>query len=280
MEEPENTSEPEEVVVVVEATDAQAAEGVPVEGRQPVIGEDHTTWEAFRKLDFWLLFVSFLCGVGTSLAVMNNLEEIARALGYADAYIFMFLASISGFFTCILSGSVQEYFIKKVGMPRPVWDAASKILMVIGYIVMAMALPGSLYIGSIIVGICYEICLVVTILTAYDLFGLKCFGTIHNILLVNLPLSCFLFSGLLARILYNVPAKWMAGCNNACIGAHCYGTVFVVMAIACVIGFGLDVSSVIRTKSIYAKIHSSKSSEISMRKVDANKLSSGQRNHD
>jgi hypothetical protein len=68
--------------------------------------------EVMKSLDFWILFVSFLCGVGTGLAVMNNMGQIGLALGYTDVSIFVSLTSIFGFFGRIVSGSVSEHFIK------------------------------------------------------------------------------------------------------------------------------------------------------------------------
>lgn len=133
--------------------------------------------------------------------------------------------------------------------------------MAVGYILMAMAMPGSLYIGSIVVGICYGVRLAVTVPTASELFGLKYYGLIYNILILNLPLGSLLFSGLLAGLLYDAEATPTPGGGNTCIGAHCYRIVFVVMAIACVIGFGLDVLLAIRTKKLYSKIQTSKRSK-------------------
>ncbi|KAL6497907.1 hypothetical protein OROHE_026753 [Orobanche hederae] len=225
------------------------------EKKRPVLGEDHTIFEALRTVDFWILFGSFLCGVGTGLTVMNNMGQMGLALGYADVSMFVSLTSIWGFFGRILSGSISEYFIKKAGTPRPIWNAASQILMTVGYTLMAMAMPGSLYVGSIVVGICYGIRLAVTVPTASELFGLKYYGLIYNILILNLPLGSFLFSGLLAGFLYDAQAIKTASGGNTCIGAHCYRLVFVVMAIACVVGFGLDVLLSIRTKNMYAKIY-------------------------
>ncbi|KAL3843375.1 hypothetical protein ACJIZ3_000778 [Penstemon smallii] len=225
------------------------------ERRSPVLGEEHTVLEALKTLDFWILFVSFLGGVGTGLAVMNNMGQMGLALGYADVSMFVSLTSIFGFFGRILSGSISEYFIKRAGTPRPIWNAASQILMALGYILMAMALPGSLYIGSIIVGICYGVRLAVTVPTASELFGLKYYGLIYNILILNLPLGSFLFSGLLAGFLYDAQATHTAGGGNTCIGAHCYRLVFVVMSIVCIVGFGLDVLLSVRTKSVYSKIY-------------------------
>ncbi|KDP29628.1 hypothetical protein JCGZ_18790 [Jatropha curcas] len=248
-------------VEAAEVVSQPPVEEVPEIKQKPVIGEEHTIFEALGTVDFWILFVSFLCGVGTGLAVINNMGQIGLALGYADVSIFVSLTSIWGFFGRIASGTVSEYFIKKNGTPRPLWNAASQIVMAVGYILMAIALPGSLYIGSIVVGICYGVRLAVTVPTASELFGLKYYGLIYNILILNLPLGSFLFSGLLAGFLYDAEATPTAGGGNTCVGAHCYRLVFLIMAIACGVGLGLDVLLAIRTKNVYYKIHSSKRSK-------------------
>jgi MFS family permease len=230
----------------------------------PVIGEEHTVVEAMKTVDFWVLFVSFLCGVGPGMAVQNNMGQMGLAQGYADVSIFVSLVSIWGFFGRIGSGSVSEYFIKKAGTPRPLWNAASQILMAVGFILLAIAMPGSLYIGSIVVGICYGIRLAITVPAASELFGLKYYGLIYNILILNLPLGSFLFSGLLAGFLYDAEATTTADGGNTCIGAHCYRLVFIVMAIVSGVGFVLDVWLAIRTKALYTRIYTSRKSKKSM----------------
>ncbi|XP_039135434.1 protein NUCLEAR FUSION DEFECTIVE 4-like [Dioscorea cayenensis subsp. rotundata] len=226
------------------------------EKRRPSIGEEHTIYEAMITVDFWILFLSFLCGVGTGLAVMNNMAQMGLAMGYADVSIFISLISIWGFFGRIASGSISEYFIKKSATPRALWNAASQILMAVGYIIMAVALPGSLYIGSIVVGICYGVRLSITVPMASELFGLKYYGLIYNIIILNLPLGSFLFSGLLAGYLYDAQATKSETGATTCIGPHCYGLVFVIMAIACAIGFTLDAILALRTRKLYLNIHS------------------------
>ncbi|XP_071726287.1 protein NUCLEAR FUSION DEFECTIVE 4-like [Rutidosis leptorrhynchoides] len=235
-----------------------------VENIQPVIGEEHTVFEALKTVDFWLLFISFLCGVGTGLAVQNNMAQMGLALGYADVSIFVSLTSIWGFFGRIGSGSISEYFIKKAGTPRPLWNAASQVLMAVGYVLMAIAMPGSLYIGSIVVGICYGVRLAITVPTASELFGLKYYGLIYNILILNLPLGSFLFSGLLAGFLYDAEATATAGGGNTCVGAHCYRNVFIVMTATCLVGFALDVWLAFRTKALYSRIYTNRKSRKSM----------------
>ncbi|XP_020214599.1 protein NUCLEAR FUSION DEFECTIVE 4 [Cajanus cajan] len=229
-----------------------------IEKRAPVVGEEHTIMEAVSSVDFWILFVSFLCGVGTGLAVMNNMGQIGLALGYPDVSLFVSLTSIFGFFGRIISGTVSEFTIKNAATPRPLWNAASQLLMAVGYILLAMAMPGSLYIGSILVGICYGVRLAITVPTASELFGLKYYGLIYNILILNLPLGSFLFSGLLAGILYDMEATTNEAGGNTCVGGHCYRLVFIVMTGACIVGFFLDILLAFRTKNIYKKISMSK----------------------
>ncbi|RZB74032.1 Protein NUCLEAR FUSION DEFECTIVE 4 isoform B [Glycine soja] len=235
-----------------------AEEEAEIVKRAPEVGEEHTIVEALRSVDFWILFVSFLCGVGTGLAVMNNMGQIGLALGYPDVSLFLSLTSIFGFFGRIISGTVSEFTIKKAATPRPLWNAASQLLMAVGYILLAMAMPGSLYIGSILVGMCYGVRLAITVPTASELFGLKYYGLIYNILILNLPLGSFLFSGLLAGILYDMEATTTEGGGNTCVGGHCYRLVFIVMTGACIVGFFLDILLSIRTKNIYTKISTSK----------------------
>ncbi|XP_068646640.1 protein NUCLEAR FUSION DEFECTIVE 4-like [Aristolochia californica] len=226
--------------------------------KKPAIGEDHKLLEAVRTFDFWILFLSFLCGVGTGMAVINNMGQIGLALGYSDVSIFISLTSIWGFFGRIGSGWISEYFMKKAATPRPLWNAASQILMAVGFIVMAMALPGSLYIGSILIGMGYGVRLAVTVPVASELFGLKYYGLLYNILILNLPLGSFLFSGLLAGFLYDAEATQTVGGGNTCIGGHCYRLVFIIMTIASFVGLGLDVFLAFRMRDLYYKIHTRK----------------------
>lgn len=80
--------------------------------REPRIGEDHTIFQAIQKFDFWLLFFVFLCGVGTGMAVINNMGQIGIAMGFSDVSIFVSLISIWGFFGRIGAGSISEHFLR------------------------------------------------------------------------------------------------------------------------------------------------------------------------
>ncbi|XP_062102595.1 protein NUCLEAR FUSION DEFECTIVE 4-like [Humulus lupulus] len=243
-----------------EAEKEESGVEVELSQRRPLIGEEHSVVEMIGTLEFWVLFVSFLCGVGTGLCVMNNMGQMGAALGYSDVSIFVSFTSIWGFLGRIGSGLVSEYYIGKFGTPRPIWNAISQVIMAFGYIFMALALPGSLYVGSILVGICYGIRLTITVPVASELFGLKYYGLLYNILILNLPLGSFLFSGLLAGFLYDAQAQTTAGGGNTCIGPQCYMLVFVIMALVSIIGLGLDLLLAFRTRNLYSNICADKNS--------------------
>jgi len=135
------------------------------------------------------------------------LGQIGEAQGFADVSIFISLVSIWGFFGRIGAGAVSEYYVKKAAIPRPVLMAISQVFLFFGYILFARAAPGSLYVGSIIVGVCYGVHISITVPTASELFGLKHFGMLYNFLILNIPLGSFLFSGLLAGWLYDREAS-------------------------------------------------------------------------
>ncbi|AQK40180.1 Major facilitator superfamily protein [Zea mays] len=105
----------------LEEADSLVAAAVPLllmvkEARAPEerlwLGEEHTIAQTLTSLDFWLMFASFLMGVGTGLAVMNNLGQMDVAMGYIDVSLFVSMTSIWGFFGRIASGTISEHFIK------------------------------------------------------------------------------------------------------------------------------------------------------------------------
>lgn len=109
------------------AAAAEAEEEARGPGERPRLGEEHTIAQALTSLDFWLMFASFLMGVGTGLAVMNNLGQMGVAMGYTDVSLFVSMTSIWGFFGRIASGTISEHFIKYVTLFSPTPRASISI---------------------------------------------------------------------------------------------------------------------------------------------------------
>ncbi|PPS14535.1 hypothetical protein GOBAR_AA06046 [Gossypium barbadense] len=126
------------------------------------------------------------------------------------------------------------------------------MLMAVEFLLMALAMPSYFYIGSTVVGICCLVRLVMNILVASELFSLNYYGLQH----FNPQPSnrFFFFLGLLAGYLYEAQAIPTLGGENNYVGAYYYAIVYIIMAIASLIGFSLDVLLVIKTKNIYTNI--------------------------
>lgn len=231
-------------------------EATIVYGSKKRLGDEFSAVEALKTVDFWLLFSCFLCGVGTGMAVINNMGQIGESMGYTSAATFVSLISIWGFFGRLGSGALSEYLIRWRAVPRPILLAASQLVMVLGYVYLAAGAIGSLYVGSIVIGVCYGVRLAVSVPVASEMFGLKIFGLMYNLLILNLPLGSFLFSSLLAGFLYDYEAAKQG--STACVGAECYRNVFLVMAGVSGLGFILDSILMLRTRSLYQQIHISK----------------------
>lgn len=268
-------------------TEKAAAPEEPVKDvvskRFPALGENHTLTEALMTVDFWLLFFTFLCGIGTGITAINNLGQIGEAQGFTDVSIFISLVSIWGFFGRIGAGAISEYYVKKAAVPRPVWMALSQVFLFFGYVLFATAAPGSLYLGSIVVGVCYGVHISITVPTASELFGLKHFGILYNFLILNIPLGSFLFSGVLAGWLYDQEAsktphvvgtlekmmRFASFSSGAefqalggdgddppkCMGPHCFRSVFIVMAGMCALGIMLNVVLILRIRPLYQDLY-------------------------
>lgn len=86
--------------------------GVHDASRGPKLGEDFPIFGALCTLDFWLLFVTFLCGIGTGITAINNLGQIGQSLGYDDVAVFVSLVSIWGFFGRLGAGALSEHYVQ------------------------------------------------------------------------------------------------------------------------------------------------------------------------
>ena len=82
--------------------------------RRPRRGEDFKLRQALVKADFWLLFFTFFCGVGTGVTVINNLGQIGQAQGYSNVNIFVSLISIANFLGRLGGGQLSEHYIRCV----------------------------------------------------------------------------------------------------------------------------------------------------------------------
>lgn len=228
--------------------------------RGPRRGEDFTLIQAFIKADFWLLFFALVCGSGTGLTAIDNMGQMSESQGYENSSVFVSMLSIWNFLGRLIGGSASEVLARTYGLPRSWALAISQFLMAIGNILFAMAWPGTLYVGTLLVGIGYGSHWGIVPPILSELFGLKNFGMIYNFHIMSSPVGSLFFSGFLAGYLYDLEAakQYAAGLTSSastCVGASCFRWTFLIMTGVCVVGICLATVVSIRTRRVYKNLY-------------------------
>ncbi|KAK3031731.1 hypothetical protein RJ639_036611 [Escallonia herrerae] len=209
--------------------------------------------QAMHTGNFWFLFLAMACGMGTGLATLNNMSQIGGSLGYTnfETSTLVSLWSIWNFLGRFGAGYISDYFLNVKGWPRPSFMAITLAVMSIGHSVIASGLPGALYAGSVLVGVCYgsQWSLMPTI--ASEIFGVGHFGTIFNTITIACPVGSYIFS---VRVIGYIYDKEASGKSNTCTGIHCFMLSFLVMASASFLGFCLALALFFRTRTFYKQV--------------------------
>ncbi|XP_047081707.1 protein NUCLEAR FUSION DEFECTIVE 4-like [Lolium rigidum] len=209
--------------------------------------------QAMCKLNFWLLFLAMACGMGSGLATVNNISQIGGSLGYSsrETGTLVSLWSIWNFSGRFGAGYISDHFLRSRGVGRPFFIAATLLVMSAGHAIISSGLPASLYIGSVLVGLCYGSQWALMPSITSEIFGLNHFGTIFNTVAVASPIGSYILSVRLVGYIYD---KESPQGELACAGKHCFTLSFMIMACVCV--FGSVVASVlfIRTRKFYRRV--------------------------
>lgn len=250
---------------------AAAVGAVRVKRRKgPRRGEDFTLMQALIKADFWLLFFSLLLGSGSGLTVIDNLGQMSQSLGYEDTHIFVSMISIWNFLGRVAGGYFSEIVVKDYAYPRAIALATAQVFMAIGHFIFAMAWPGTMYIGTLLIGLGYGAHWAIVPAAASELFGTKNFGALYNFLTAANPAGSLVFSGIIASGIYDREAEKQAHQhgNSAllavvfdaapaikCDGAICFFLSSMIMSGFCVIAAALSTILVHRTKVVYTNLY-------------------------
>ncbi|NP_001168963.1 uncharacterized LOC100382788 [Zea mays] len=256
---------------------AAARGGVRIR-RQPRRGENFTLVQALVKADFWLIWWSLLLGSGSGLTVIDNMGQMSQAVGFKDGHIFVSLTSIWNFLGRVGGGYFSEIIVREHTYPRHIALVICQILMAVGHFLFAMAWPGTMYVGTFLVGLGYGAHWAIVPAAVSELFGVKHFGAMYNFLTVANPAGSLVFSGLIASNLYDYEAEkqaqrrqitsltsprlfhsmgFLADGTLKCEGAVCFFVSSLIMSAFCVVGAGLSLIVVYRTRRVYTHLYGS-----------------------
>ncbi|KAL0364636.1 UNVERIFIED_CONTAM: hypothetical protein Sangu_0561200 [Sesamum angustifolium] len=120
------------------------------------VGEELNLLQAMKTLNFWLLFVAMLCGMGSGLATINNISQIGESLGYTprERSTLVSLWSIWNFLGRFGAGYISDVLMHVKGWARPLFMTLTLAAMTAGHVI-GSGFPGNLYVGSVLVGVGY-----------------------------------------------------------------------------------------------------------------------------
>ncbi|KAK8335342.1 hypothetical protein V6Z12_A09G048000 [Gossypium hirsutum] len=241
----------------------------------PHRGEDFTLMQALTKADFWLIMFSLLLGSGSGLTVIDNLGQMSQSLGYDNTHIFVSMICIWNFIGRVGGGYISEIIVRDHAYPRPIVIAVAQLVMAVGHVFFAMGWPGAMYIGTLLIGLCYGAHWAIMPATVSELFGLKKFGAFYNFLNLANPAGTLVFSGVIASRIYDREAEKQARQHRIqshisgsifsgmlaadeslnCEGSLCFFLSSMIMSGFCIIAVVLSMILVYRTKTVYAHIY-------------------------
>lgn len=163
--------------------------------------------------------------------------------------------------------------------------AVAQVLMAIGHFLFAMGWPGTMYTGTLLIGLGYGAHWAIVPAAASELFGLRNFGALYNFLTVANPAGSLIFSGLIASGIYDYEAEKQSGLHvNSpssmlsravhggkevlveeplrCEGAVCFYLSSLIMSALCLIAVVLSIILVRRTKTVYSHLYGGSSRQL------------------
>ncbi|CAI9112383.1 OLC1v1012830C1 [Oldenlandia corymbosa var. corymbosa] len=211
--------------------------------------------QAMGTLNFWLLSLAMLCGMGSGLATINNISQIGQSLGYTsiERSTLVSLWSIWNFLGRFGAGYVSDLFLHRKAWGRPLLMALTLAAMTAGHVIIASGFSGNLYIGSVIVGVCYgsQWSLMPTITS--EIFGLRHMGTIFNTIAVASPIGSYILSVRVIGYIYDKHAS-SGGDGNLCYGKYCFMLSFFILASVSLLGFLVALALFFRTRRFYSQL--------------------------
>ncbi|KAH7675457.1 MFS general substrate transporter domain-containing protein [Dioscorea alata] len=216
--------------------------------------EDLNVLQSMLTCEFWLLFLAVACGLGSGLATINNISQVASSLGCSTKEIssLVSLWSIWNFLGRFSIGYISDYFLHSEGYTRPMFMVLTLAVMSIGHAIISSGLPSTLYLGSTFVGLCYgSICVLMPSITS-EIFGLRHFATIFNTIDIATPIGSYILSVRVVGYIYDKESSSSA--MHVCMGRHCFMSSFLIMAATCLLGVASSVALFLRTRKFYSQV--------------------------
>uniref|UniRef100_A0A803N5D0 Nodulin-like domain-containing protein n=1 Tax=Chenopodium quinoa TaxID=63459 RepID=A0A803N5D0_CHEQI len=241
-----------------------------VEGkrRDPQLGENFTLLQALGKTELWLTFVSLILGSGSGITIIDNMGQISDSLGYSSPRIFVSIISVCNFLGRVGGGYFSEIVVRKYAYPRLLALAIVQSILAIGLLYYALGWPASIYTLTVLTSFGYGAHWGIAPAAVSEMFGLKCFGSLYNFIILSMPTGSFLFSSILASRIYDYYAETQGRIvdpkvdlqlgdegSHTCIGRICYSITCAILTGVVCIAVVLSLIVVRRTRTLYTHLY-------------------------
>ncbi|XP_037450721.1 uncharacterized protein LOC119320920 [Triticum dicoccoides] len=221
----------------------------------PAHGEDYSIPQALVSVDMLVLFLATICGVGGTLTAIDNIGQIGQSLGYPAQSIgtLVSLVSVWNYAGRVTAGFASEALLARHGVPRPLALTLVLLLSCAGHLLIALAVPRSLYAASIIVGFCFGAQWPLIYAIISELFGLRYYATLYNLGAAASPVGAYVLNVCVAGRLYDAEAARQRGDGESrtCMGVRCFRESFLIVTAVTVGGALVSLVLVWRTWSFY-----------------------------
>ncbi|KAI3987198.1 hypothetical protein MKX01_031682 [Papaver californicum] len=253
-------STPEVVVEIKELTEVVAQDNISISTDEDSIDsctscsssrEEIGVKVMVRRVEFWLYFFVYMFGGTLGLVFMNNLGQIAESRGQSSATTssLVSLSSAFCFFGRLLPSLVHHFSGNKYMISTTTSIATLMAPISASFYLLAFnSSIVSLYISTVIIGLCIGSFTSISVSATTELFGTKNFSINHNIVVSNIPIGSFVF-GTCAALLYEKKKK--SDHMNTCMGTECYRTTFIIWGCISLLGAILAFVLYLRTRKFY-----------------------------
>ncbi|CAM9090570.1 unnamed protein product [Hapterophycus canaliculatus] len=185
--------------------------------------------QCLQDVRFFVLFLSFMCGAGSGLVVINNVTSLADSLGMTSSDLLVSVIGISNALGRLGSGWISDRVVN-AGLPRSLVLCAMLLVTCGVDLLLAAGVRDLLYPLCVAAGLCYGSMFSLVLALTADLFGPRHLGTNYGLMDLGPALGSFLFATGVVALFYEDTTE---GGSNECVGPQCFAGTFFTTAISC-----------------------------------------------
>ena len=140
--------------------------------------------DTFSHNNMWIGIHNYCNWHGTDWKILSVLSMSISA--------FVSLVSILELFKTSWVGFISEILLHKYSISRPFFISLVLLVLSICHLFVALTIPGSFYITSIMIGMCFGLDWPLMFSIIFELFDLHHFAILYNIVVSASPLGAYL----------------------------------------------------------------------------------------